>query len=79
MVVVSLYMAEAKLLAELELGVWLVVLVQEGVWLQGRRGWVRKIGVDHNTQCIGVCVCVVPELLVNEFLNFRRFTNLRHY
>ena len=48
----SLYMTEAELLAELKLAVWLgVVLVQvlqEGVQLQGRREWMRKIGVDHN-------------------------------
>ena len=37
MVVVSLYTAVAELLAELELAVQLVVQVQEGVWLQGRR------------------------------------------
>ena len=47
-------MAEVELLAELELAVWLrVVLVQvlqEGVQLQGRREWMRKIGVDHNRQ-----------------------------
>ena len=44
--VASLYMAEAGLLAGLELVVWLVlVLVQS----QGRREWMRKIGVDHNT------------------------------
>ena len=41
-------MAEAELLAELELAVWLVVQVQEEVQLQGRREWMRKIGVDHN-------------------------------
>ena len=46
MVVMSLYMAEAELLAELELAVWLVVVQ---VQLQGQWGWMRKIGVDHNT------------------------------
>ena len=46
--VVSLYMAEVELLAELELALQLVVQVQEGVWLQGQREWMRKIGVDHN-------------------------------
>ena len=52
MVVMSLYMAEAELLAELELAVWLVVqlvqVLQEGVRSQGQQGWIRKIGVDHN-------------------------------
>ena len=43
--VVSLYMAEAELLAELELVVQLVVVL---VQLQGRWEWMRKIGVDHN-------------------------------
>ena len=51
--VVSLYMAEAELLAELEvavlLGVVLVQVLQEGVQSQERQGWMRKIGVDHNT------------------------------
>ena len=50
-------MAEAELLAELELAVWLgVVVVQvllEGVQLQGRREWMRKIGVDHNRMVAG--------------------------
>ena len=48
----SLYMAEAELLAGLELAVQLVlVLVQvlQEVRSQGRQGWMRKIGVDHNT------------------------------
>ena len=35
-VVVSLYMAEVELLAELELAVRLVVRVQEEVWSQGQ-------------------------------------------
>ena len=52
MAVVSLYMAEAELLAELELAVGLVVVqvqvLQEGVQSQERQGWMRKIGVDHN-------------------------------
>ena len=43
-------MAKVELLAELELAVQLVVLVvQEGVWSQGRWEWMRKIGVDHNS------------------------------
>ena len=45
-------MAEAELLAELELAVWLVVVlvhVLQEVQSQGRREWMRKIGVDHNT------------------------------
>ena len=51
MVVASLYMAEAELLAELELAVRLVVVlvhVLQEVQLQGQREWMRKIGVDHN-------------------------------
>ena len=47
----SLYMAEAELLAGLELAVQLVlVLVQvlQEVRSQGRQGWMRKIGVDHH-------------------------------
>ena len=49
-VVASLYMAEAGLLAGLELVVRLVLVlvhVQE-VRSQGRREWMRKIRVDHN-------------------------------
>ena len=45
-------MAEAGLLAGLELVVWLVLVlvhVLQEVRSQGRRGWMRKIGVDHNT------------------------------
>ena len=52
MAVASLYMAEVELLAELELAVQLVVVlvhVLQEVRLQGRREWMRKIGVDHNT------------------------------
>ena len=48
----SLYMAEAELLAELELAVWLVVVlvhVLQEVRSQGQWEWMRKIGVDHNT------------------------------
>ena len=45
-------MAEAELLAELELVVWLVVqlvqVLQEEVQSQGQWGWMRKIGVDCN-------------------------------
>ena len=44
-------MAEAELPAELELAVRLVVVlvhVLQGVQSQGRREWMRKIGVDHN-------------------------------
>ena len=52
MVVASLHMAEAELLAELELavqlGVVLVQVLQEGVQSQGQQEWMRKIGVDHN-------------------------------
>ena len=49
--VASLYMAEAGLLAGLELVVRLVLVlvhVLQEVRSQGRRGWMRKIGVDHN-------------------------------
>ena len=52
--VVSLYMAEAELLAGLELAVQLVVVlvhVLQEVQSQGRREWMRKIGVDHNMHC----------------------------
>ena len=45
-------MAEAELLAELELAVWLVLVlvhVLQEVRSQGRREWMRKIGVDHNS------------------------------
>ena len=48
-------MAEAELLAELELAVWLVVVlahVLQEVRSQRRREWMRKIGVDHNTSYI---------------------------
>ena len=51
--VAFLYMAEVELLAGLELAVWqVVVLVQvlQEVRSQGRREWMRKIGVDHNSQ-----------------------------
>ena len=43
-------MAEAGLLAGLELVVRLVVVVHvlQEVRSQGRREWMRKIGVDHN-------------------------------
>ena len=50
--VASLYMAEAGLLAGLELVVRLVLVlvhVLQEVRSQGRREWMRKIGVDHNT------------------------------
>ena len=45
-------MAEAGLLAGLELVVRLVLMlvhVLQEVRSQGRREWMRKIGVDHNT------------------------------
>ena len=45
-------MAEAGLLAGLELVVWLVVVlvhVLQEVRSQGQWEWMRKIGVDHNT------------------------------
>ena len=50
--VASLYMAEAGLLAGLELVVRLVLVlvhVLQEVQSQGRREWMRKIGVDHNS------------------------------
>ena len=50
--VAPLYMAEAGLLAGLELVVRLVLVlvhVLQEVRSQGRREWMRKIGVDHNT------------------------------
>ena len=52
MAVASLYVAEAGLLAGLELVVRLVVVlvhVLQEVRSQGRQEWMRKIGVDHNT------------------------------
>ena len=52
MAVMSLYMAEAELLAELELAIQLVVVlvhVLQEVRSQGRQEWMRKIGVDHNS------------------------------
>ena len=45
-------MAEAGLLAGLELVVWLVLVlvhVLQEVRSQGRWEWMRKIGVDHNS------------------------------
>ena len=51
MAVASLYMAVVELLAELDLAVQLVVVVVhvlQEVRSQGRREWMRKIGVDHN-------------------------------
>ena len=44
-------MVEAGLLAGLEMVVWLVLVlvhVLQEVRSQGRREWMRKIGVDHN-------------------------------
>ena len=46
-------MAVAGLLAGLELVVGLVLVlvhVLQEVRSQGRQGWMRKIGVDHNNQ-----------------------------
>ena len=57
--VTSLYMAEAELLAELELAVRLVLVlvhVLQEVQSQGRWEWMRKIGVDHNTPDQGLRV-----------------------
>ena len=45
-------MAEAELLAELELAIRRVVVlvhVLQEVRSQGRQEWMRKIGVDHNS------------------------------
>ena len=53
MAVASLYLAEAGLLAGLELVVQLVLVlvhVLQEVQSQGRREWMRKIGVDHNSK-----------------------------
>ena len=66
MVVASLYMAEAGLLAGLELVVRLVLVlvhILQEVRSQGRREWMRKIGVDHNRWSIGV----FPENLVETY------------
>ena len=49
-------MAEVGLLAGLELVVRLVLVlvhVLQEVRSQGRREWMRKIGVDHNTTALG--------------------------
>ena len=57
--VLIVYMAEAGLLAGLELAVQLVVVlvhVLQEVRSQGQREWMRKIGVDHNTWCLYVCL-----------------------
>ena len=61
--VVSLYMAEAELLAELELAVQMVVLVHvlQEVWLQGHWEWMRKIGVDHNSRVCYECALLFCE------------------
>ena len=51
--VASLYMAEAGLLAGLELVVRLVLVlvhVLQEVRSQGRQEWMRKIGVDRNNE-----------------------------
>ena len=42
-------MAEAGLLAGLELVVRLVLVLVQAVRSQGQQGWMRKIGVDHNS------------------------------
>ena len=55
--VASLYMAEAGLLAGLELVVRLVLVlvhILQEVRSQGRREWMRKIGVDHNRCGVGL-------------------------
>ena len=54
-------MAEAGLLAGLELVVRLVLVLVQEVRSQGRREWVRKIGVDHNRR--GVWGGVVPGIV----------------
>ena len=52
-VVASLYMVGAGLLAGLELVVRLVLVhVLQEVRSQGRREWMRKIGVDHNISSV---------------------------
>ena len=51
--VLTVYMAEAGLLAGLELVVRLVLVlvhVLQEVRSQGRQEWMRKIGVDHNNE-----------------------------
>ena len=52
-------MAEAGLLAGLELVVRLVLVlvhVLQEVRSQGRREWMRKIGVDHNSEPLIDCI-----------------------
>ena len=71
-VVASLYMAEAELLAGLELAVQLVVVlvhVLREVQSQGRRGWMRKIGVDHNTVSTIANMCKWKYLSSGEPIN----------
>ena len=56
-------MAEAGLLAGLELVVRLVLVlvhVLQEVRSQGRRGWMRKIGVDHNKVDDDICPDIPP-------------------
>ena len=51
-------MAEAGLLAGLELVVWLVLVlvhVLQEMRSQGQQEWMRKIGVDHNTSYDIMC------------------------
>ena len=66
-------MAEAGLLAGLELVVQLVLVlvhVLQEVRSQGRWEWMRKIGVDHNTTCVYMCPLstapVLPNLVIIE-------------
>ena len=75
-VVVFLYMAEAELLAELELVVRLVLVlvhVLQEVWSQGQWEWMRKIGVDHNTDGYKAWKFYCPEskkVIISERANF---------
>ena len=60
MAVASLYMAEAGLLAGLELVVQLVLVlvhVLQEVRSQERQEWMRKIGVDHNSEAFKTVDC----------------------
>ena len=73
MVVASLYMAEAGLLAGLELVVRLVLVlihVLQEVQSQERREWMRKIGVDHNSYCSTPCPSYLVRSIVLAFLLF---------
>ena len=76
--VASLYMAEAGLLAGLELVVRLMLVlvhVLQEVRSQGRWGWMRKIGVDHNTILAAHCMLLRASVLRRIYCGLR----MSHY